>query len=253
MIEIDVTDPKLDWNDYTSDELVNAKLVSPRAEGANFTKADIDAKAQAESDLRDHMSPEDQERRIQVQWNQAKMTIDAARKALNSMGSIRKNLNVLQDFKPVTPNLKPMPKIDMDKLLKSMTNQLSQQLQVKVSPDGTLTTTAINDDEEVPPTPELTEPEQELLREAQTISGSEALSTIITHVEAVSATLKQQKKAGAQQATFNQRGTIISIIVATLSLILAITTACITLLGPAPTIEFPANPLPVEVVEPANE
>lgn len=253
MIEIDVTDPKLDWNDYTSDELVNAKLVAPRAEGANFTKADIDAKAQAESDLRDHMSPEDQERRIQVQWNQAKMTIDAARKALNSMGSIRKNLNVLQNVKPFTPTVKPMPNIDMDKLIRSITNQQSQQLHVKVSPEGALTTTPINDDEVTATTPELTEPEQALIREAQTISGSEVLSAIVTHVEAVSATLTEQKEEGEKQARFNRRGTIISIVVATLSLILAITTACITLFGPAPTIESPADPIPVEVVEPTNE
>ncbi|PCC44742.1 hypothetical protein [Brevibacterium aurantiacum] len=251
MIEIDVTDPKLDWTDYTSDELVNANLIAPRTEGANFTKADIDLKTQAENDLREHLSPEDEDRRIRVLWRRAQDTIDGARRAMTSMGTIRTNLKAMQDFNKVPTNLIPTPKIDMDKILKSMTNQLSQQMHIKVSPEGKLTTTPTGDN--VPSTPELTEPEQEVLREAQTISGSKELDTIVSHVAAVSTTLKDQNEASEKQATFNRRGTIISIIVATLSLALAITTACMTLFEPAPIIEYPTNPIPVEVIEPTNE
>lgn len=253
MTEIDVTDPKLDWNAYTADELVNAKLVTPRPEGANWAGSEMDLRVQAERDLRDHLSPEDKTRRIRAQRDRAQDTLNAAHRTLNSMGNIQANLNVLEGLKPVPLNLKPQVNIDMDKLYKSLTNQMSRQLHVKVSPEGTLTTTPTNDDEEPPATPELTETEEELLREAQTISGSEALDSILTYVEDVSTTLTDQTTAGAQQAKFNRRWTIISIIVASLSLALAITTACITLFGPTPTVELPTNPIPVEVIEPTNK
>ncbi|WP_172170999.1 hypothetical protein [Brevibacterium sp. CT2-23B] len=245
MIEIDVTDPQLSWDDYTADELVHAQLITPRVDGVNITSADMELKAQAESALREYLSAEDEDRRIRVLWHRAKDTLDNAREAMTSMDSIRANIKTMQGAKPVPLNLKPKLNVDMDKVLRSMTNQLSHQLRVKIAPDGTLTSIPIDSEEKVAPEPELSDSEQEQLREVQQIADSPSMLAIVNYLEDMSTRLVEGEKQAEQRRRIDSKFRWASIGIAALSLIIATLTAATTFFGPTPTVQFPDKPVPV--------
>ncbi|GAA1937309.1 hypothetical protein GCM10009689_17300 [Brevibacterium antiquum] len=286
MLEIDVTNPDLDWNDYTYEQLIKAKLLVPRDEGETRSAADFQLIKEKEDGLRQFLPPEESERRKEVQRERAARSLAAAREALRSMSNIRSNIDVLQGTK-LTPKLEfkvaPSPKIaakytpdiskyapDMSNVMKALTKQISEQFNIPVDPRGELKPFGdesepakegeVGEDESAPNKAsgqlvpaeqgvDLTDEEREEVREINTIAQSRGVVTIIDYMEEVTNTLVAQKEAGDKQARFDRIGTKTSIGIAALSLILAITTACVTLFRPTPTVEFPDGPMPVQIVE----
>lgn len=289
MLEIDVTNPDLDWNDYTYEQLINARLIAPGTENdtddRTLLEADLQMVRDAEEELRRFLTPVERNRREAVQRERAARSISAAREALKSMGSIRANIDVLQgkkfapkiaipkiDFK-VTPSTKIAAKYtpDMSNVVKALTKQVSEQFNIPLNAKGELASEDDEDAEKVEPvdtepdeaspseqTPqsisaepvvELTDKERKELREAQAIAQSPELRVLVNQISTVTGSLASSKEADDLRARTNAKFTWASIIIAGLSLILAITTACITLLRPTPTVEFPSDPMPVQIVE----